>query len=75
MTLPRGRILHHFEEVVEIIVGRMLGYQSKPIVLLNVNGYYAPLRAMIEHGIEQRFIKPRARDAYFVAESVPQTIE
>src|SRR5689334_4491982 len=73
VTLPGG--LGTFEEVFEIIVGRMLGYHSKPIVLLNVNGYYAPLLAMIEHGIEQRFIKPKARDAYFVADSVRQTIE
>ena len=73
VTLPGG--LGTFEEVFEIIVARMLGYHSKPIVLLNVNGYYAPLLAMIEHGIEQRFIKPKARDAYFVASDVPQTIE
>jgi predicted Rossmann-fold nucleotide-binding protein len=53
----------------------MLGYHSKPIVLLNVNGYYGPLLTMIEHGIEQRFIKPKARDAYFVATDVAQTIE
>src|SRR5579871_319500 len=51
VTLPGG--LGTFEEVFEIIVGRMLGYHSKPIVLLNVNGYYAPLLAMIEHGISQ----------------------
>ena len=73
VTLPGG--LGTFEEVFEIIVARMLGYHSKPIVLLNVNGYYAPLLAMIEHGIEQRFIKPKARDAYFVAHDVPRTIE
>ena len=73
VTLPGG--LGTFEEVFELIVGRMLGYHSKPVVLLNVNRYYDPLLAMIEHGIEQRFIKPKARDAYFVADSVPQTIE
>jgi len=73
VTLPGG--LGTLEEVFEIIVGRMLGYHSKPIVLLNVNGFYDPLLAMIEHGIEQRFIKAKARDAYFVAEDVRQTIE
>ena len=72
VTLPGG--LGTFEEVFEIIVGRMLGYHSKPVVLLNVNRYYDPLLTMIEHGIEQRFIKPRARDAYFVARDVEQTI-
>lgn len=73
VALPGG--LGTFEEVFEIIVGRMLGYHSKPIVLLNVAGYYDPLLAMIDHGIEQRFIKARARDAYFVAGDVAMTIE
>jgi uncharacterized protein (TIGR00730 family) len=73
ITLPGG--LGTFEEVFEIIVGRLLDYHSKPIVLLNVAHYYAPLLAMIEHGIEQRFIKPRAREAYFVATEVTEAIE
>src|SRR6185437_13168699 len=72
VTLPGG--LGTFEEVFEIIVGRMLGYHSKPIVLLNVNAYYDPLLTMIEHGITQKFIRPKARDAYFVAKDVPETI-
>jgi cytokinin riboside 5'-monophosphate phosphoribohydrolase len=73
VALPGG--LGTFEEVFEILVARLLGYHQKPIVLLNVAGYYAPLLAMIEHGIEQRFIKPMAREAYFVAGSVAETIE
>lgn len=72
VTLPGG--LGTFEELFEILVGRILGYHDKPIVLLNVNGYYAPLLAMIEHGIEQRFIRPKARDAYFVAGTVSEVV-
>jgi len=72
VTLPGG--IGTFEEVFEIIVGRVLGYHSKPIVLLNVADYYAPLLAMIEHGIETRFIRPATRDAYFVAKSVSEAI-
>lgn len=73
IALPGG--LGTFEEVFEILVARLLGYHQKPIVLLNVADYYAPLLAMIEHGIEQRFIKAAAREAYFVARSVPEAIE
>jgi uncharacterized protein (TIGR00730 family) len=73
IALPGG--LGTFEEVFEIIVGRMLGFHQKPIVLLNVWGYYDPLLAMIEHGIEQRFIKASARDAFFVASQVGEAIE
>ena len=72
VALPGG--MGTFEELFEILVGRLLGYHDKPIVLLNVNDYYGPLLAMIEHGIEQRFIKPKARDAYFVAGTVDAAI-
>jgi len=68
VAMPGG--LGTFEELFEVLVGRVLRYHDKPIVLLNVAGYYDPLIAMIEHGIEQRFIKPKAREAYFVADSV-----
>ena len=72
IALPGG--LGTFEEVFEVLVGKLLGYHRKPIALLNVANYYAPLLAMIEHGIEQRFIKATAREAYFVAGSVNETI-
>jgi hypothetical protein len=73
VALPGG--LGTFEEVFEILVGKLLGYHQKPIVLLNVADYYGPLLAMLEHGIEQRFIKATARQAYFVAASVAEAIE
>lgn len=73
VALPGG--LGTFEEFFEILVARMLGYHQKPIVVLNVDDYYAPLLAMIEHGIEQRFIKPQIRQSYFVAASVTQAME
>lgn len=73
VALPGG--LGTFEEVFEIIVGRVLGIHEKPIVLLNVAAYYDPLLNMIEHGIEQRFIRAKAREAYLVATSVWEAIE
>lgn len=72
LTLPGG--LGTFEEIFEIIVGKQLGYHAKPIVLLNVEGYFTPLLAMIEHGIEQRFIKGSARELYFVADTVDAAV-
>ena len=73
VALPGG--LGTFEEIFEILVGKLLGYHQKPIVLLNVADYYGPLLTMIEHGVEQRFIKATAREAYFVAGSVTHAIE
>lgn len=72
LTLPGG--LGTFEEIFEIIVGKQLGYHSKPIVLLNTAGYFDPLLTMIEHGIEQHFIKPKVRELYHVAATVDDAV-
>jgi len=73
LTLPGG--LGTLEEIFEIIVGKQLGYHDKAIVLLNINGYFTPMLEMIEHGIEQKFIKARARGLYFVAGTVEEAME
>ena len=73
MTLPGG--LGTLEEIFEIMVGKQLRYHAKPIVLLNIDGFYDPLLAMIEHRIEQQFIKPKARELYDVATTVPAAID
>jgi len=73
IALPGG--LGTLEEIFEIIVGKVLGYHEKPIVLLNIAGYYDPLLTMIEHGIEQRFIRSGAKDVYFVTDSVARAME
>jgi uncharacterized protein (TIGR00730 family) len=73
IALPGG--LGTFEEIFEIICGKQLACHDKPIVLLNIDDYYAPLLAMIEHGIELHFIRAEARELYFVADSVESAIE
>lgn len=72
VALPGG--LGTFEEVFEIIVGKQLAFHNKPIVLMNVNGYFNPLLDMIEHGIKQRFIKHHAREYCFVTDSVEAAV-
>ena len=72
VALPGG--LGTFEELFEVLVGRLLGYHDKPIVLLNVEGYYDRLIAAVEHGIDEGFIKPRARRAWFVAPDVAAAV-
>jgi uncharacterized protein (TIGR00730 family) len=73
IAMPGG--LGTLEEIFEIIVGRQLRYHAKPIVLLDIDGYYRPLLEMIEHGIERRFIRPKARELYHVAGDVAAAIE
>jgi predicted Rossmann-fold nucleotide-binding protein len=42
-------------------VARQLGDHRKPIAIVNHERYYDPLVAMIEHGIEHRFVRPAIR--------------
>jgi uncharacterized protein (TIGR00730 family) len=72
VALPGG--LGTFEEIFEVIVGKQLGYHSKPIVLVDVDRYYRPLVAMLEHGIERRFIKASARALLHVAPDAAEAI-
>ena len=73
IALPGG--LGTFEELFEVLVGRLLGYHNKPIVLLNTAGYFDALLGAIEHGIIQGFIKARAREGFFVAPDVAAAVD
>ncbi len=56
IALPGG--FGTFEEYCEIITWAQLGFHHKPCGLLNVAGYYNHLLAMIDHGVDQKFIRP-----------------
>jgi hypothetical protein len=73
LALPGG--LGTFEEIFELIVGRHLGLHDKPILFVNIAGYYNPMLGMIDHGIEHKFIKASARDAFRVFETVDEAVE
>ncbi|KAF9519892.1 hypothetical protein BS47DRAFT_1336615 [Hydnum rufescens UP504] len=47
-----------FEEVLEAITWTQIGIHKKPVVLLNVCGYYTPLKQLIESGVTSGFITP-----------------
>ncbi len=64
-----------FEEIFEIIVGRQLGCHAKPIVLLNVNRYYDPLLAMLQHGVEQGFIRVTDQEWFHQSTNVAEAID
>jgi cytokinin riboside 5'-monophosphate phosphoribohydrolase len=65
IALPGG--YGTLEEVLEIITNRQLRLHDKPIVLLNVNDYYAPLLAQFQAGVDQHFIRPEYLDLFHVA--------
>ena len=73
LTLPGG--LGTFEEFFEISVGRFLGLHAKPVVLLNVDGFYDPMIALIQNGIRTHFVRPDAWAVVKVAATVEEAVE
>ena len=50
-----------FEEFCEILTWAQLGLHAKPIGLLDVHGYFAPLVAMVDRAVAERFVRPEHR--------------
>lgn len=67
VMLPGG--IGTFEEFFEILTLKQLNQHSKPVVLLNTNGYFTPLIDMLENAIEQKFMSDKCRKLYFVSDS------
>ncbi len=59
VTLPGG--LGTLDETIEIVTWRQLGLHDKPVVVVDVGGYWAPLAALVEHTIVHGFAPPGAR--------------
>lgn len=53
VVLPGGA--GSLDEFFEVLTWRQLGLHSKPIVLLNINGYWDPLLALMDHVVAQGF--------------------
>lgn len=63
------------EELSEMIVQKQLGYNSKPIVILNTNGFYDKLIEFFNVIISERFGKGSNRELYYVANSAKDAVE
>jgi uncharacterized protein (TIGR00730 family) len=61
LALPGG--LGTLEELLEIWVSRTLEMHSKPVVVLDPDGVYDPLREQVDALVERGFVRPAARDA------------
>jgi uncharacterized protein (TIGR00730 family) len=60
VAMPGG--LGTFDELFEVLTWAQLGIHQKPIGLLNVDGYFDPLLALIDRAIGEGFVRPLYRD-------------
>jgi uncharacterized protein (TIGR00730 family) len=64
IALPGGS--GTLDELFEMFTWSQLGLHHQPIGLLDVEGFWAPLRAMIDHMVTEGFIRAEYRDALIV---------
>ena len=55
VALPGG--IGTLEELVEQLTWAQLGRHTKPIVLVNIDGFWAPFLALLRHMREEAFIR------------------
>ena len=72
IVLPGGA--GSLDEFFEVLTWRQLGLHTKPIVLLDADGYWQPLVALIDHVVAERFADPSLRAMVEVATDVPGAI-
>jgi uncharacterized protein (TIGR00730 family) len=72
-VLPGG--LGTLDEMFEIVSWKQLGLHAKPILLVDIGGYWAPLRTLLDHIIAQGFARPRTRLLLRVVSTVATLME
>jgi len=71
--LPGG--MGTFDELVEIVTWAQLGLHAKPVVLANIDNYFAPLYAMLDYAVAEGFVTPVSRARWRNAESVTEVMQ
>jgi uncharacterized protein (TIGR00730 family) len=61
------------DELFEVVTWAQIGLHSKPIGLLDICGFFAPLLAMVEHAVEEGFI-PAAHRNLLLREETPTAL-
>ncbi len=72
VVLPGG--IGTFDEFFEIYTLSILGFHSKPLGLLNINNYFAPLDALLDNAEKEGFLKSPHRDVILRADTPGEMI-
>jgi hypothetical protein len=73
LALPGG--LGTLEELLEVWTARVLGLHDKPVVVLDPEGIFAPLRAQLELLVDRGFVREPAADAVTWARDVKVALD
>ena len=73
IALPGG--CGTLEELLEVITWKQLGLYLKPIVILNIRDYYAPLLEQLQRGIDEHFMGARHAEIWRVATTPEEAVD
>ena len=73
VCLPGG--VGTWEEFFESLTWNQLGLQSKPIILLNLDDYYALLSEFVEHSVAEGFLPRSTANELILVNSISEAIE
>jgi uncharacterized protein (TIGR00730 family) len=73
VALPGGS--GTLEELLEAITLKRLGQFTKPIVILNTNGYYGPLKQMLEKCVNEKFMHKKHLEIWSFVEEPEEVLE
>jgi uncharacterized protein (TIGR00730 family) len=73
IALPGG--YGTFEELLEVITWSQLGIHTKPVGLLNVDGFYDSLLTFIDKAVDEGFVSSTARRIIVSAPNAPQLLQ
>ena len=73
IALPGG--CGTLEELLEIITWKQLGLYLNPIVILNTNGFFDPLLAMLQRAMDENFMRQQHGTIWHVASTPQEAVE
>lgn len=73
ITLPGG--LGTLEEIMEIATWRQLYQHEKPMIILNINGFYDRMIEHLQYTTEQGFMKQEDLDRLVVCNTIAEAID
>lgn len=73
VVLPGGA--GSLDEFFEVLTWRQIGLHTKPIFLLDTDGYWQPLIHLMNHVIAQGFAEPHLNDSFAAVPDVPALLQ
>ena len=73
VVLPGG--FGTLDETFEILTWAQLALHDKPVLILNINGYWTPLVTLIDHMMAKGLVDQRLAQSFDMVETVPAALQ